>query len=62
MSTWNKARIKFQYSPQSDVNHRSIDSVTMNIYGNSESAVLQQLRKSYPSRADFVILELNWDD
>lgn len=41
MSTWNKARIKFQYSPQSDVNHRSIDSVTMNIYGKSESAVLQ---------------------
>jgi len=62
MSTWNKARIKYQYSPVSDSNHRSIDSVTMNIYGKSESAVMQHLRKSYPSRTDFVILELDWDE
>ena len=62
MSTWNRARIKYQYSPTSDANHRSIDSVTMNIYCKSESAVLAQLRKSYPNRIDFVILELDWDD
>jgi hypothetical protein len=52
MSSWNCARIKFQNSPDSDTNHRSIDSVTMNIYGKSESAVLQHLRKSYPSRTE----------
>jgi hypothetical protein len=62
MSTWNKACIKFQYSPVSDSSHRSIDSVTINIYGKSESAVMQHLRKSYPSRTDFVILELDWDE
>jgi len=44
------------------MNHLSIDSVTMNIYGKSESAVLAQLRKSYPNRTDFVILELDWDE
>lgn len=43
MSSWNCAHIKFQNSPDSDTNHRSIDSVTMNIYGKSESAVLQCL-------------------
>ena len=62
MSSWNRARIKYQYSPDSDTSHRSIDSVTMNIYGKSESAVLSQLRKSYPTRTDFVILELDWDE
>ena len=62
MSSWNRARIKYQYSPDSNSSHRSIDSVTMNIYGKSESAVLAQLRKSYPSRTDFVILELDWDE
>ena len=62
MSSWNRARIKYQYSPDSDTSHRSIDSVTMIIYGKSESAVLAQLRKSYPNRTDFVILELDWDE
>ena len=62
MSSWNRARIKYQYSPDNDSSHRSIDSVTMNIYGKSESAVLAQLRKSYPTRTDFVILELDWDE
>ena len=62
MSSWNRTLIKYQYSPVSDANHRSIDSVTMNIYGKSENAVLQHLRKSYPSRTNFVILELNWDE
>ena len=62
MSSWNRARIKYQYSPDSDTSHRSIDSVTLNIYGKSESAVLAQLRKSYPKRTDFVILELDWDE
>ena len=50
MSSWNRARIKYQYSPTSDANHLSIDSVTMNINGKSESAVIQHLRKSYDSR------------
>lgn len=62
MSTWNKARIKYQYSLVSDSNHRSIDSMTLNVYGKSESAALQQLRKTHPSRTDFVILELEWED
>jgi hypothetical protein len=62
MSTWNKAHIKYQYSPENDSNHRSIDSMTLNVYGKSESAALQQLRKTHPSRTDFVILELEWDE
>jgi len=60
MTTWHRAHIKFQYSPKGNSAHRSITSVTLQIYGQSESAVLQQLKKTYPSWQDFVILELNW--
>ena len=43
MTTWHRARIKFQYSPKQDTNHRAITSVTTQIYGNTESTVLQKL-------------------
>ena len=32
MSTWHRATIKFQYSPKFDLNHRSITSVTTQVY------------------------------
>ncbi len=60
MTTWHRARIKFQYSPEGNPSHRVISQVTLQIYGQSESAVLQQLRKTYPHWIDFVILELDW--
>lgn len=59
MSSWNCACIKFQNSPDSDTNHRSIDSVTMNIYGKSESAVLQCLRQSHSTGTVIFILKLD---
>ena len=45
MSTWHRATIKFQYSPKTDLNHRSITSVTTQVYGNTESAAMQTLKK-----------------
>lgn len=60
MTIWHRANIKFQYSPKSDTNHRSITSVTLQIYGDTESAVLQKLRETYPDWTDFVILDLDW--
>jgi len=48
MTTWHRATIKFQYSPKNDLNHRSITSVTTQVYGNTESAAMQTLRKMYP--------------
>jgi hypothetical protein len=60
MTTWHRARIKFSYSPKQDTNHRVITSVTTQIYGNTESAVLQKLREMYRSWTDFVIIEIDW--
>jgi len=60
MSTWHRATIKFQYSPKFDLNHRSITSVTTQVYGNSESAVMEALRKMYRSWDNFVILSIEW--
>jgi hypothetical protein len=60
MSTWHRAKIKFQYSPKGIPSHRVTNSVTTQVYGNTESAALQALRKMYPSWQDFVILELDW--
>ena len=60
MSTWHRAKIKFQYSPKGIPSHRVTNSVTTQVYGNTESAALQALRKMYPSWQDFVILEINW--
>ncbi len=62
MSTWHRATIKFQYSPKFDLNHRSITSVTTQVYGNTESAAMQTLRKMYPNWDNFVILEIEWKD
>jgi hypothetical protein len=62
MTTWHRAKIKFQYSPKGNPGHRVITSVTTQVYGNTESAALQTLRKMYPSWDDFVILELDWDN
>jgi hypothetical protein len=58
MSTWHRATIKFQFSPKTDLNHRSITSVTVQVYGNTESAAMQTLRKMYPSWDNFVIFEI----
>ena len=52
--------IKFQYSPKSDLNHRSITSVTTQVYGNTESAAMEALRKMYRSWDNFVILGIEW--
>ena len=60
MSTWHRATIKFQYSPKRDLSHRSITTVTTQVYGNTESAAMQALRKMYPNWDDFVILEIEW--
>ena len=60
MSTWHRANIKFQYSPKTDLNHRSITSVTTQVYGNTESAAMEALRKMYRSWDNFVILEIEW--
>ena len=60
MTTWHRAKIKFQYSPKGIPSHRVMNSVTTQVYGNTESAALQALRKMYPSWQDFVILELDW--
>ncbi len=60
MSTWHRATIKFQYSPKTNLNHRSITFVTTQVYGNTESAAMQTLRKMFPSWDNFVILEIEW--
>ena len=60
MTTWHRANIRFQYSPKSDLNHRSITSVTTQVYGNTESAALEALRKLYRSWDNFVILSIEW--
>ena len=60
MTTWHRATIKFQYSPKFDLNHRSITSVTTQVYGNTESAVMEALRKMYRSWDNFVILSIEW--
>ena len=60
MTIWHQATIKFQYSTKSDLNHRSITSVTTQVYGNTESAAMEALRKMYRSWDTFVILGIEW--
>jgi len=60
MTIWHRATIKFQYSPKFDLNHRSITSVTTQVYGNTESAAMEALRKMYRSWDNFVILSIEW--
>ena len=60
MTIWHRATIRFQYSPKFDLNHRSITSVTTQVYGNTESAAMEALRKMYRSWDNFVILEIEW--
>jgi hypothetical protein len=60
MTTWHRATIKFQYSPKFDLNHRSITTVTTQVYGNTESAAMEALRKMYRSWDNFVILSIDW--
>ncbi len=61
MTTYLRATIKFQYSPKSDFNHRSITSVTTQVYGNTESAAMEALRKMYRSWDKFVIVGIEWN-
>ena len=58
MTIWHRATIKFQYSPKTDLNHRSITSVTTLVYGNTESAAMEALRKMYRSWDNFVIIQI----
>lgn len=58
MSTWHRATIKFQYSVKIDLNHRGTTQVTTQVYGNTESAAMQTLKKMYPNWDNFVILEI----
>jgi len=60
MTTWHRARIKFQYPPKQDTSHRVITSVTTQVYRNTESAVLQKLKEMYRSWTDFVIIKIDW--
>jgi len=60
MTTFHRATIKFQYSPKSDLNHRSITQVTTQVYGSTESAAMEALRKMYRSWDKFVILGIEW--
>ena len=60
MTTWHRATIKFQYSPKQDLNHRSITSVTTQVYGNTDSAAMNAPRKMYRSWDNFVIREIEW--
>lgn len=60
MTSWHRANIRFQYSPKSDLNHPSITSVTTQVYGNTESAAMEALRKLYRSWDNFVILSIEW--
>lgn len=60
MPTQHRATIRFQYSPKTDLNHRSITSVTTLVYGKTESAAMEALRKMYRSWDNFVILSIEW--
>lgn len=60
MSTWHRAPIKFQYSPMTDLNHRSITSVTTQVYDNTESAAMQTLKRMYPNWGNIVNIEIEW--
>ena len=44
----------------SNLNHRSITSVTTQVYGDTESAAMEALRKLYRSWDNFVILSIEW--
>ena len=41
MTTWHRAKIKFQYSPKGISIHRVILNITTQVYGNTDSAKLQ---------------------
>lgn len=60
MSNWHRATIEFQNSPKSDLNYRSTTSVTTQVYGNTESAAMEALRKIYRSWDKFVIIGIEW--
>ncbi len=49
MTTWHRVPIKFQYSPMTDLNHRSLTSVTAQVYDNTESAAMKTLKRVYPN-------------
>ena len=66
MTTWHRATIKFQYSPKTDLNHRSITQVTTPVT-TSRWAVIRRdvadiceisdilyLRQLRPRRADLL--------
>lgn len=60
MSNWHNATIRFQYTAGPGNGVRSITGVSVAVYGRSESAVLDRLRKMYPQWRDFVLLEVRW--
>ncbi len=59
MTTWHKATIKFQFSPKGKP-LRSSSSVTLQVYGNTESAAMDALRKMYRNYENLVILSIDW--
>jgi hypothetical protein len=61
MTSWHRATIKFQYSPQGS-SARVISQTTTQVYGNTESAALAALRKLHPSWTDFVLIDIDWHD
>lgn len=60
MSNWHNATVRFQYTAGSGNGARSIIGVSVLVYGQSESAILDRLRKLYPQWRDFVLLDVRW--
>lgn len=60
MSNWNNARVTVQYTTGGGGGVRSINSVTVMVYGQSESAVLSKLRELYPHWRDITLLRVSW--
>jgi len=60
MSNWHNVTIRFQYTAGPGNGGRSSNGVSFAVYGQSESAILDRLRKMYPQWRDFVLLEVRW--
>lgn len=61
MSRWHRVAVVFSYASTSNPAHRAITSVTLQVYGSTETAVVQALRKMYPHWTDFELLEIGWE-
>jgi len=58
MSQWMNLRIAFECAPESAPRMRQRKTMTLQVYGDSESAILAALRKAWPGYVDFVLLDV----